>query len=266
MRRVGAKEGEERFARFCNGLPPPRRPARFVTCPLDDETDHTQVLGVDEWADGVSAHLSIRDRRAFAATSTHARRLDRDAWRAQRVAILPERVGWHDLWYVAHMPLQEVRAGAEAMDATTDCERNRGLRDVRLCVCVAARLVGAAEAARRPTHLHGVDLWRLATHPHASLFRGSSRATPPCRTSAFRDERVMIASLAALSRNPFVRRAGGARDWRGAPFFLSLERLAAIFHGRRGAAFALEALPWPWLWCELGGMFPWCARDPWTLF
>ena len=57
------------------------------------------------------------------------------------------------------------------------------------------------------------------------------------------------ATLTATSRT--VRHSRTGRSDRRDPFFLSLERLVAVFGSARTATFALEALPWAWLRGEL---------------
>lgn len=246
----------EQFSRFCNGLPPPcthGEHAPFFVCPLDN-VDRIKTLSVDEW-ECVCAHMTIRDRRAMAATCRHGRYLDRSVWRAQRWAVLPERIGWHDLCYVAHMPLAELRVGGQGMSERLDLahintDQYRNVNDVRLCVCVAARLVTDMITYRKNVHLHGIDLWRTATHADAHLLHGTRH-----------DEKAIVACIAALSQNPLVGKQSMRGIRRREPFFLSLERLTAIFHGAHIAAFALEALSWQWLWSELKRTFAWCSED-----
>lgn len=240
---------DDTFFRFCNGFGRPWAPKRFFRSSLCD-ADHTTKLCVDEW-DCVCSHLTIRDRRAFAATSTHARRLDRETWAAGRVAILPECVGWHDLCYVAHMPLEWIVSGGECMDvAVVDGEHNRGLSDVRLCVCVTARLAADAVRRRHANHYHGIDLWRMATCAQARLF--THRGTG--------DERGLIAAVAGLAHNRRVHEAAARRIRSRENFYISLDRLKGLCHTTQLTALVLEALPWQWLWQELRDVFPSCGE------
>ena len=58
--------------------------------------------------------------------------------------------------------------------------------------------------------------------------------------------------MACVSLHPSVRRPDRSdRADRRSPFFVSLDRLVAVFGSARAAAFALEALPWAWLRREL---------------
>lgn len=216
----------------------------------------TQLLGVDEWDCVCALGLTVRDRRAFAATSSHARHLDREVWAVQRSVQLDDEalmavanghgghLGWHELWYLAHLPLQQVRSGEEALDLRypIDGPHNRGLRDPRLCACLAAWLVTDALRRRRSTHYHGVDLLRTATDPRASLI-GVPHNT-----------RALIAAIAALSQHPMVHAARSPRvlaQWPNVRSHFCFERLVGFFHGPLIMRFAVEALPWPWLWAEL---------------
>lgn len=241
---------EERLVRFCTGrlsMGPRRRP--LVGRALRS-ADVTQTLSVDAWT-CVAEHLCIRDRRAFAATSAHGRLLDRSAWEAQRSVHLPASIGWHDLWYVALLPLRSIVAGAEWLD-----DRRTTPHDLRLCVCVAARLVTQALRLRRANYLHGVQLLQRATG-RPDLFHG------------VRDERALIASIAASAQHPAVAAAHLHRRSHGRPvaaqrrhsFFLPLERLRVIFGSTQTATWALEALPWPWLWAQLEDNFVWCGEE-----
>lgn len=235
---------EEQLVLFCNGRLPAWPPHdRFVRCSLRD-TDVTQTLSVDVWT-CVCEHLGIRDRRAFAATSAHARLLDRVSWRTQRTLHLPPDVGWHDLWYVALLPLECITAGGESLD-----ERGATPHDLRLCVCVAARLVTRALRSHSPVYLHGVPLLQRATE-RPDLFRG------------VRHERALIAAIAAAAHHPAVARSTEAelRPVRRHAFFLPLERLRVIFGSTQTAKWALEALPWPWLWQQLEENFLRCGDE-----
>lgn len=213
---------------------------------MRDATHH--LLGVDEWDCVCTFGLTVRDRRAFAATSSHARHLDREVWAAQRTIHLdtgcPRQFGWHELWYVAHLPVQQVRSGDEALDLRhpIDGPHNRGLRDPRLCACFAAWLVTDALRRRRSTHYHGVDLLRTATDPRASL------------VGVPHNTRALIAAIAALSQHPLVHATRPPRVLAQRPNVRShfcFERLSGFFHGPLIMGFAVEALPWPWLWAEL---------------
>ena len=225
---------DERVLRFCNGRPPPTRHRRvpMFVCSLLD-IDVTRFLDTDEWA-CVAEFLHIRDRRSFSATSSHNRSVERSAWDAQRVLHLPANLSWNDLWYVALLPLQEIVAGNETLRETST---RVAPRDRRLCVCASARMVARARAEQRTFYLHNVELLRRSTVGVPGLFGG------------IRNEWQMIASIAAASNHPIVRSFE-----RRHPTFrmsLTLEQLRDTFGSMQTAVWALEALPWPWLWLQV---------------
>lgn len=237
-----------RLARFCRGFGPPPPPS--ATAKGEEEREAGEggepaafKMGLDEW-EGVLSFLEVSDRRSFSATSTHARCIDCAAWRAEGTARVTDRLRWGDLWYLSSVPLLRLVAPSSGEELPPDehlpSSSSSSPHDERLCVCAAARRAGVAARGGVARPLHGVDVGRLTRAPRPTLF-----GTPA------RDERAMIAIVAGVSLHPSVRHSRAGRSDRRDPFFLSLERLVAVFGSARTATFALEALPWAWLRGEL---------------
>lgn len=229
-----------RMVRFCNGLwdgPMPKWTRRGTYC----GSDCTIMIGIDEW-ECICTHLEVCDRRAFAAAGMHGRFLDQGVWASQQRVVLPEksRLSWYDLSYVAHSPVVHIVAGEETLDMR-DLASCNNPRDVRLCICAAIRLTREALAQKKPVRLHGINLYRTATHRRVGL-----------RDAFMNGEHHLVTTVAALSYHESVhnmRRCPAPR--RRHPFSMSLNRMASLFYTDAIASLVLEALPWQWLWDAL---------------
>ena len=238
--------GKDERLTICHGTSRPA--ARALAAASSPSLMDVLPMDAAWWGAAVLPHMDVRTRRAFGATCVHARRFDRAAWAlAQELELVAEELSWHDLQYVARLPLVAVRARNGRCDERLVYD-DPGARvwtlPLRACRAIRSKMVGVPIWYGRPKRMQCMMSLRSYIHYSQTLYLGEDR-----------DARLVEVLADVWATMHF---AGGGRcaapqrtntasldEWVAREDMQQRIRWCVSLQARE---WALQCVPWPYLW------------------